>query len=172
MITYDYFLTLPLEISEIWTSRFSFTTLLYFMNRYGMLINALLQLLWTFIPSPGQKVSINTLLPFPPSPYRRISFQEYVSELLLLPWCQPSSDLDVLLWSSFHSHSKPLVMLLLAVGYFHPASVTVPDVVVSDIFVLRTAAIYQNNWIIIAVLGFMTSAKSAIFMVRLSFHAT
>jgi len=34
---YDFILTLPLEISEIWSSRFSGATLAYLLNRYGLL---------------------------------------------------------------------------------------------------------------------------------------
>lgn len=35
LLIYDYFLTLPLEISEIWKSQFTVAKLFYFLNRYG-----------------------------------------------------------------------------------------------------------------------------------------
>jgi len=109
IICYDYFLTLPLEVSEIWGSKFSFTTLLFLMNRYGMLINDCLQVLSTFISSPTYE-ECNALI--------KLSF-------------------------SFQALSN------IAVGY---------------VFVLRTAAIYENNWLVIIVLGLLTTTKSAIYL--------
>ena len=38
LVTYDYFLTLPLEISEIWSGTFTATKALFFLNRYSYLI--------------------------------------------------------------------------------------------------------------------------------------
>lgn len=37
LLIYDYFITLPLEISEIWNSRFTAAKLFYFLNRYGVI---------------------------------------------------------------------------------------------------------------------------------------
>lgn len=37
LYVYDFILTLPLEVSEIWSSKFSGATLAYLLNRYGTL---------------------------------------------------------------------------------------------------------------------------------------
>lgn len=59
LVVYEYFLTLPLEISEIWSSPFTAAKLLYIVNRYGIVtyfclicVNDALQtqniLVWSF----------------------------------------------------------------------------------------------------------------------------
>lgn len=47
LLIYDYFLTLPLEISQIWSSRFTAAKLFYLLNRYGSIAFFVLNsLLW------------------------------------------------------------------------------------------------------------------------------
>lgn len=58
LYVYDFILTLPLEVSEIWSSKFSGATLAYLLNRYGTLwffvINVLASL------APISDVSVRT----------------------------------------------------------------------------------------------------------------
>lgn len=37
LVVYDYILTVPLEVSEIWSSRFTAAKLFFLLNRYGII---------------------------------------------------------------------------------------------------------------------------------------
>ncbi|TDL16078.1 hypothetical protein BD410DRAFT_795700 [Rickenella mellea] len=65
LVIYDYFLTLPAEVSEIWTSEFTAAHALFYVTRYSYIVYTLLRFVLNFLTNPSQKfcqvVFYNTL---------------------------------------------------------------------------------------------------------------
>ena len=64
MYYYDCILTLPLEISEIWTGKFTVTKGLYVANRYIPLLTITCQLVYNSYQVANDKVSSFTIKAF------------------------------------------------------------------------------------------------------------
>ncbi|KAJ3795989.1 hypothetical protein GGU11DRAFT_790133 [Lentinula aff. detonsa] len=52
IVVYDYFLTLGAEIERYWGSRTTFTTTLFYVNRYSIILGLIPQILFDFWPEP------------------------------------------------------------------------------------------------------------------------
>lgn len=49
LLAYDYFLTLPMELSQMWNSRVTVAKLFYLFNRYGVIVDFCINcIVWTF----------------------------------------------------------------------------------------------------------------------------
>ncbi len=57
-MVYEYFLTLPLEMSEIWNSRFSAAKLFYLLNRYGAIANFFLNCILDSLQTESELVRL------------------------------------------------------------------------------------------------------------------
>ncbi|TDL18654.1 hypothetical protein BD410DRAFT_900726 [Rickenella mellea] len=56
LVFYDYILTLPTEIAEIWNSKFSGAKVLFFLARYPFVISTVLEFALFFHPNPTDQV--------------------------------------------------------------------------------------------------------------------
>ncbi|TDL16073.1 hypothetical protein BD410DRAFT_649015 [Rickenella mellea] len=57
IVFYDYVLTLPAEISEIWRAKRSGAQVLFVMTRYSFIANIMLQYILSFNANPTDSVS-------------------------------------------------------------------------------------------------------------------
>ncbi|TDL14272.1 hypothetical protein BD410DRAFT_734343 [Rickenella mellea] len=56
LVIYDYFLTLPTEVSEIWNSKFSGAQACFFVTRYSYIVYTLFLFALNFVKNPSQTV--------------------------------------------------------------------------------------------------------------------
>ncbi|KAJ7362338.1 hypothetical protein DFH08DRAFT_840743 [Mycena albidolilacea] len=64
LLYYEYFITLELEVSRFWGLRFNVPNVLFFANRYGMLLGTIpivVQYFWTTEPTPHKHAICQTL---------------------------------------------------------------------------------------------------------------
>ncbi|TDL16100.1 hypothetical protein BD410DRAFT_650697 [Rickenella mellea] len=57
LVLYDYFLTLPAEILEIWNSKFTGAKALYFVTRYSYIVYTLFLFALNFVTNPSETLS-------------------------------------------------------------------------------------------------------------------
>ncbi len=160
LLAYDCFLTLPLEISEIWSSRFTAAKLFYFFNRYGNMAYFCINCtLWT-LQTENLQVSSFFFFSLRSSSYSQTDVSSALSALHF-------SDFHIVAQYSMSSKISPSTLLMSA------SLVSVLNILwaithrVAGIFTLRTFAIYHNNWVILSVLAIQGFSRVALGLVRI-----
>ncbi len=162
LLLYDYSLTLPLEVSQIWSSRFTTAKLFYFFNRYGAILNFCLNCVLNALQTRSILVR---------SFYSSSVDSDNSSRREFSAWsitCFSSSCSCKILFAASHVINEVADTGLIGQQAYTIQRETAHFLI--GIFALRTFAIYNNNWIVLSALTFLGTGRILIALVMIKHH--